>query len=50
VSGQHSGSGGRGLGEGSGTVKHCDGHAAVVEFESEGEADDAGPGDADVVI
>jgi hypothetical protein len=36
VSGEHSGSGGRGLGEWSGTVEHGDRQAAVVEFKGEG--------------
>jgi hypothetical protein len=46
--GQHSGGGGRRFGEGSGLVKDGDADAAVVEFEGEGEADDAGACDADV--
>jgi hypothetical protein len=48
VSGEHSGSGGGGLGEWSGTIEYDDGHASVVEFKGEGEADDAGSGDTDV--
>jgi hypothetical protein len=48
--GKHSGGGGGGFGERGGSIKHGDSHAAVVEFEGEGEADDAGPGDADVGV
>jgi hypothetical protein len=48
VGGEHSGGGGGGFGEGSAPVKHGDGGSTAMEFESEGEADDAGPGDADV--
>jgi hypothetical protein len=48
--GQHSGGCGGGFGERGGSIEHGDSHAAAVEFESQGEADDAGPGDADVMI
>ena len=47
---QHSSGGGGGFGERGGSVKHGDADVAVMEFEGEGEADDAGPGDADVMI
>ena len=48
--GQHSGSGGRGFAERGGSFEHGNAHAVAVEFESEREADDAGPGDANVGI
>jgi hypothetical protein len=48
--GQHSGGGGRGFVERGGSLQHGNAYAVAVEFESEGEADDAGPGDANVGI
>jgi hypothetical protein len=48
--GQHSGGGGRGFAERGGSLEHGNAGAVAVEFESEGEADDAGPGDANVGI
>jgi hypothetical protein len=48
--GQHSGGCGGGFGERGGSIKYGDSDAAAVEFESQREADDAGPGDADVTI
>jgi hypothetical protein len=48
AAGEHSGGGGGGFGEGSALVEHGDGGSAAMEFKSEGEADDAGAGDADV--
>jgi hypothetical protein len=48
--GEHAGSGGGGFGERGGAVKHCDTDATVMEFEGKREADDAGPGDADVGV
>jgi hypothetical protein len=50
VSGQHSRGGCRGFREGRGTVEHGDGHAAVVEFKGEGEADDTGSSDTDIGV
>ena len=46
--GEHASGGGGGLGERSGAIEDSDAGSAVVEFEGEGEADDAGSGDADV--
>lgn len=46
--GEHAGGGGGCLGEGSAAVEDGDAGSAVMEFEGEGEADDAGSGDADV--
>src|SRR5438270_13061133 len=48
--GQHSGGSGGGFREGSGLIQNGDAGAAVVEFEREGEANDACPRDADVGI
>jgi hypothetical protein len=48
ASGEHAGSGGGGFGEGGAAIENGDAGSAVVEFEGEGEADDAGSGDADV--
>ena len=50
VCGEHTGRGGRGFGEWSGALEDSDAEAAMVEFEGEREADDAGPGDANVGI
>jgi hypothetical protein len=46
--GEHSGGGGGRFAEGSGLVKYGDTDAVVVEFEGEGKANNASPGDADV--
>jgi hypothetical protein len=43
---EHAGGGGGGFGEWGRAVEDGDAGAAVVEFEGEGEADDAGSGDA----
>src|SRR5258708_33597776 len=48
--GQHSGGGGGGFAERGGLIQYGDAGAAVMEFEGEGEADDPGPSDADVMI
>lgn len=48
--GEHSGGSGGGFGEGNGLIEHGDAGAVVMEFEGEGEANDACPGDADVLI
>ncbi len=50
VGGKHSGGSGRGFRKRGGLVKHCDMDAAVMEFQGEGEADDAGSGDTDVGV
>ena len=50
VRGEHSGGGGGGLGERKSLIEEDDGGAATVEFEGEGDADDAGAGDADVGV
>src|SRR5215469_4437228 len=47
---EHSGSGGGGFGEWNGLIQHGDAGAVVMEFEGKGEADDACPGNADVII
>ena len=46
--GQHSGGGGGGFAEGDGLIQHADTGAALMKFEGEGEANDAGSSDADV--
>ena len=48
--GQHSGRGGGGFGEWGGSIKYCDMKAPAIQFEGEGETDDACSGDADVWV
>jgi len=48
--GEHSRGGGGGFGEWCGLVDYGDTEATVLEFDGEGEADDAGAGDADVGV
>jgi hypothetical protein len=50
VGSQHSGCGGGGLRERGGSIEYGDRHTAVVEFKGEGEADDAGPSNADIGV
>jgi len=50
VGGEHSGGGGGGFGEWGGAVEDRDAGSAMVEFEGEGESDDAGSGDAYVGV
>lgn len=45
---EHSGGGGGGLVEGNTLIENDDGGSTTVKFEGEGEADDAGAGDAEV--
>jgi hypothetical protein len=46
--GEHAGCSGGGFGEWGAAVEDDDAGSPMVEFEGEGEADDAGSGDADV--
>lgn len=46
--GEHSGGGGGGFGQWGGPFEYGDAETAMVEFEGEREADDAGSGDADI--